>query len=276
MKHSAQQLGQQYRIRTLALLGRLGYASPRQIAKGVWGEVTPSTRKMANRTLSWLKTNGDVVARKRDSVNEERLMALTRAGAARLDYSLPKERPHARDWLRHAHAHRTAANSVFVAAHVLQEEGMEGGCTELEIRSGDVPPERGRFVFSMEGVRQEKIPDVILVPPEQRVWVEVENGYRSAPDFQKCLGFLRTLFWMEVPPFTAVWFVITAPGAKTIGRRLTAALTPEPSLEDARPIQAKARDQRILRDRIRVYALDPEQLELTRIMLPGQVDLTSI
>ena len=51
MTHSNQARGERYRQHTLELLGRLGYGSARQVARGVWGELTSSTRKMASRLL---------------------------------------------------------------------------------------------------------------------------------------------------------------------------------------------------------------------------------
>lgn len=115
-------LARHYRLSALDLLGRLGYATTRQLVRGVWGFITPSRRRMANRTIARLLKDGHLVA-KRDGVAGERLVALTRSGAELLEYALPKDRHHARNWLRHAHSHRTAANSVFVAASCLQAEG---------------------------------------------------------------------------------------------------------------------------------------------------------
>ena len=85
MTLSNQARGERYRQHTLELLGRLGYGSARQIAKGVWGQLTPSTRKMASRLLGRLGKERLVVS-KRDgnSVNGEQLYALTKAGVARL------------------------------------------------------------------------------------------------------------------------------------------------------------------------------------------------
>ena len=65
MTISNQARGERYRRHTLELLGRLGYGSARQVARGVWGELTPSTRKMASRLLGRLH-NERLVVSKRD------------------------------------------------------------------------------------------------------------------------------------------------------------------------------------------------------------------
>lgn len=254
-------LGRHYRISTLDLLGRLGYGTTRQIAKGVWGQVTESTRRMANRTITRLVERGYLLE-KRDDVNMERLVAVTKAGANVLEYALPKGRPSAKDWLRHAHDHRTAANSVFVAVANAQPGGIDGGWTELEIRAGEAPDHLASYAFRMEGQQHLKIPDGILQTEHGFVWIEVENAYRGARDFAKCVAWLRAMFWETNPPVAEVWFVITAPGASTIGRRLREALTPGDFTVDARPIQAKEHDRRIWKDKVKVLALDSLHLTL--------------
>lgn len=87
MTLSNQARGERYRQHTLELLSRLGYGSARQVARGVWGRLTPSTRKMAQRLLARLRAERLVVS-KRDgnSVNGEQLYALTKAGVARLTF----------------------------------------------------------------------------------------------------------------------------------------------------------------------------------------------
>jgi len=260
---SKRQLGADYRAAALELLGRLGYGSARQIAKALWGCVTPSTRKMATRMLSRLIAEGLLVA-KRDTggVNGERLVALTTAGTRQLTYLLAQARPHARDWLRHAHAHRTAANSVFVAGCLEQPEGLDAGCTELEIRSADVPPHLSKFDFDLEGAPAQKIPDCIFNMAPGYIWVEVENNWRSTKDFNKLIGFLRAMFYLKLPPFFAVWLVVTAPGAKTIGQRLRKALGPGDPHTDGRGRVLRELDARILADKVQVFTLDRETLSL--------------
>jgi DNA-binding MarR family transcriptional regulator len=255
-------LGRHYRISTLDLLGRLGYGTTRQIAKGVWGQVTESTRKMANRTITQLVERGYLLE-KRDDVNSERLVAVTKAGADMLEYALPKDRPSAKDWLRHAHDHRTAANSVFVAAAgAHQLGGVDSGWTELEIRAGEAPDHLASYAFRMDGQPQLKIPDGIIQTEHGYVWIEVENAYRGARDFAKCVAWLRAMFWEINPPVAEVWFVVTAPGAATIGRRLREALRPGDFTVDARPVQAKDHDRRVWKDKVKVQELDSLHLTL--------------
>lgn len=70
MTLSNQARGERYRQHTLELLARLGYGSARQVARGVWSQLTPSTRKMASRLLGRLRNERLVVSKRdRDSVN---------------------------------------------------------------------------------------------------------------------------------------------------------------------------------------------------------------
>jgi hypothetical protein len=219
---------------------------------------------MAGRTIRWLLSKGYIVE-KRDggSVAGERMIALTRSGAALLSQvlPLPGDRPHARDWLRHAHGHRTACNSVYasVAATV---GNLDVGWTELEIRAGTAPEHLSRFGYRTEDEVLQKIPDLLLhfnddAPP---VWVEVENAWRGARDFQKLIGFLRTLFGARQPPVSKAWFVATNPVAKTIGKRLRAALTHGPESGYGR--QVRELDADILAHRVQVFELNADTLEL--------------
>lgn len=265
---SKRQLGAELRAAALELLGRLGYGSARQVAKALWGSVTPSTRKMATRMLTRLLAEGYLVA-KRDKghVNGERLVALTAAGTRQLTYLLPQSRFHARDWLRHAHPHRSAANSVFIAGCHAQPGGFESGCTELEIRSGDVPAHLARFDFNLDGVSAQKIPDCVFKMPGGYVWVEVENNWRSAKDFSKLVGFLRAMFALKSPPMFAVWLVVTAPGAKTIGQRLCKALGPGDPRTDGRGRLLRELDAQILAEKVKVFALNHETVTLSALPL---------
>lgn len=263
---------------TLRLLARLGYATTRQIARGVWLDVTPSTRKMANRTVNALLEQ-KLIVEKRDDVNSERLVALTKAGVQRLktvaDLSLARDKPHARDWLRHAHAHRTAANSVFVAGSVLVDDWE--GETELEIRLGDaekMPAAHCKYKSGVDAnIEEHKIADTVLyhydleAEKDVNVWVEVEQSSRSAKDLVKCVDWLRAMYSKPEPNADEVWFVITAPGANRIGERLKKALTPGGFVEDARPKHAKDLDQDILKKRVKVFKLDPDTLNLTAVEL---------
>lgn len=261
MTLSNQARGERYRQHTLELLGRLGYGSSRQIARGVWGELTPSTRKMASRLLRRLQNERLVVSKRDgDSVNSELLYALTKSGVARLTYPLPLGRGHARDWLRHAHPHRTVANSVFVAGNpVVRTVDDNQGMTELEIRSSDLPPELCSFAYTVDGQPQVKIPDVIFDKPS--VWVEVENAWRSSKDLTKLVQFLRALFWRGSERFDEVWLVVTATGAKSIGQRLRKALSHDDPL-DGWPRQVRELDARLLESYVKVWVLDPSTLTL--------------
>ena len=262
MTLSNQARGKRYRQHTLELLGRLGYGSARQIAKGVWGQLTPNTRKMASRLLGRLSKDRLVVSKREgDSVNGEQLYALTKAGVAKLNYELPLCRGHARDWLRHAHAHRTVANSVFVAGNpVMHAVDDSLGITELEIRSSEGSKKFTRFEYCVDEQRQIKIPDVVF-NHAQRVWVEVENTWRSSKDMTKLVQFLRALFWQGSSEFDQVWLVVTAPGAKTIGQRLRKALSHDDPL-DGWPRQVKELDARLLDAHVKVWVLDADTLTL--------------
>lgn len=93
--------GNAYRVNTLRLLARVGYASTRQVARAVWWRCDESTRKMAGRTLRWLLEHGLIVTKRDgDSINGEQLAAVTAAGAAWLAENgdpLPYGKAHARD-----------------------------------------------------------------------------------------------------------------------------------------------------------------------------------
>lgn len=255
--------GQEYVVMTLALLARTGYASTRQIAKAVWHRCDDSTRKMASRTIRRLIAEGAVVERRdADSVNGERLVALTVAGANRLAqfHPLPAGKAHARDWLRHAHDHRTMCNSVY-AAMVAVTLDLDIGWTELQIRSGVPPREVSEFHFRAEdGGLARKIPDVLFNLDTRPTWVEVENTWRSAKDLRKLVEFLRSIFSAPEPLVASVWFVITAPGAQTIGKRLWAAMSHAPDSGYAHAVREL--DARILRNHVRVYRLDHDTLAL--------------
>lgn len=132
--------GARYRIEALRLLSAMGYATTRQIAKGIWGRCDISTRKMAGRTLKWLQEQRLIVS-KRDGkginkVNHELLFALTAHGAEqakRHNSPLVAQKVHARDYLRHSHDHRTACNSVYVACPNTDI------WSELEVNAGECP-----------------------------------------------------------------------------------------------------------------------------------------
>jgi len=251
--------GMQYRGQVLRALARLGYATTRQLAKIVWRRCDGSTRKMTGRTLRWLLDSGYIVTRRdADSVNGEQLAAVTIAGATWLAEHgdpLPYGKAHARDWLRHAHSHRTACNSVYAATAGLFPNTR--AWSELEIRAGLAP--LGQLAYSFDGAVLGKIPDVLLELTGGFAFVEVENSWRSDKDLAKVVASMRAMVIDK--RVVEVHFVITAPGAKSIGARLRKALTHGP--ESGWPRQVKELDARILAQYIKVFTLNSETLELS-------------
>lgn len=258
-----QRQGQIYRVNTMRLLARLGYASTRQIARSVWSGCDESSRKMAGRTVTWLLERGLVVVKREGgTVNGERLAAVTAAGATWLaehGEPLPGGKAHARDWLRHAHAHRSACNSVYASrCGLLSDDRMVW--SELEIRARIAPVHQ--FSYTFENSTTVKIPDVLARHADGRYeWIEVENTWRSASDFTKLVEFLRAMFYnVQQTRFACVHLVVTSPGAKTIGARLRKRMTH--GLDSGEPRQIKEADARILSSHLKVSALDPDTLEL--------------
>lgn len=262
---SKQQIGHDDRVAAMTLLTRLGYASTRQIAMGTYGSCTISTRNMASRMLRDLLGQGYVVE-KRDgnTVNGERLVALSRAGVNALVQMapLPAGRKHGRDWLRHAHAHRTACNSVFVAYLGIHAPNHHQGRTELEIQNGLAPAQLVPLRFRSDGELHQKIPDLLLdgANGAAPTWGEIENSWRGARDFRKLIGFLRSVFSTPVPPIGKVLFVTTSPSSRSISERLRAALSHEPGSGYSRIVQEL--DRRILDRHIQVMQLDADLMTL--------------
>jgi hypothetical protein len=254
------EIGLTHQRDTLALLSSLGYATTRQIAKGVWDRCDLSTRKMASRLLRRFTTAGLVVVKRDgDNINSEQLAALTRKGAdaaTGMGYGLCNERVHARDWLRHAHSHRTACNSVYVALPAFGDI-----YSELEICSGVSPLKTYQFDVNRQSFT--KIPDLVAI---NKIgiwdWIEVENSWRSSKDLEKVIVFMRSLFYRP-SGVDSVHFVIAAPAAKHIGQRLRRAMT-HPA-DFSVPRQIKELDARILEEHIRVSELDAETLTLTNV-----------
>lgn len=259
--------GHAYRVNTLRLLARLGYASTRQVARAVWWRCDESTRKMTGRTLRWLLERGYIVTRRDgDSINGEQLSAVTAAGAAwlaEMGEPLPYGKAHARDWLRHAHSHRTACNSVYAAMCGLFPDTSVW--SELEVRSGLAPI--CELAYSIDGEATVKVPDLVADYATGLEWVEVENTWRSDKDLAKLIESMRAMFRGNGKGISCVHFVITSPGAKTIGNRVRKALTHSP--ESGWPRQIKELDARILANHIKVSQLDHETLTLTSICRPG-------
>ncbi len=254
--------GNAYRVNTLRLLARVGYASTRQVARAVWWRCDESTRKMAGRTLRWLLEHGLIVTKRDgDSINGEQLAAVTAAGAAWLAENgdpLPYGKAHARDWLRHAHSHRTSCNSVYSAMCGMFPD--TDVWSELEVRAGLAPV--CKIAYTLDGRDTVKIPDLVADYASGRQWVEVENNWRNDKDLAKIVESMRVMFRSNTG-ISVVHFVITAPGAKSIGTRLRKALTHD--LSSGWPRQVKELDARILSSHLRVSTLDPETLELTPV-----------
>lgn len=256
--------GHQYRVTTLRLLARLGYATTRQIARGVWWRCDDSTRRMARRTLSWLVERGYIVARRADDdINQEQLVAVTTKGAswlAEVGEPLPFGKAHARDWLRHAHSHRTACNSVYVAGCGLFPD--VSAWTELEIRAGTAP--LCSVTYLHDGLAVQKIPDVLFSKADEGlVWVEIENSWRSDKDLEKAISSMRVMAAHGL--VNEVHFVITAPGARSIASRLHNRLTHGPASGLAHPVRKL--DQLILSRYLKFFTLNPESLVLAPVEL---------
>lgn len=261
---SKQEIGNQYRARTMQMVARMGYATTRQISMAVFAGTDVTSKKMAGRTIRRLRQDGYLVEKRvGDTVAGELMIALNRRGAQAVSAiaELPGGKSHARDWLRHSHAHRTACNSVFAA--YCQGLYFDCGWTELEVRAGLAPPTLCSFGFKCDGESFRKIPDLVLAEEEGDVWVEVENNWRSSTDFLKVVSFLRAMFSLTQPPCSKVRFIITAAGAKSIGRRLRDALTH--AADSGWPRQIKELDRRLLEKHIEVLHLDVETLRLSRV-----------
>lgn len=261
------QKGRLYRRDALLALARLGYATTRQLARLLHGSCTESTLKMTGRTLRWLRENGYVVTRRDgDSVTGELLVAVNGKGATWLSTEgepLVNKRTHARHWLRHAHSHRTACNSVFAALSGRSPDARPS--SELEVRAGLAP--RCHFQYRFVGSEEvlTKVPDLVVKTESGLDWIEVENSWRSDKDMAKMLDSMRAMFSQPGGEIARVHFVIAAPGAKTIGERLRRALTHAP--DSGYPRQRRELDARILAQHIIVSTLDHERLELTPIAL---------
>jgi hypothetical protein len=259
---------EQHREATLLLLARLGYGTARQVARAVWCKADASSRVSAGRTLRWLLSK-NLITRRRDggTASCEYLYALTRSGVQwlnGLDGYLPGGRPHARDWLRYAHPHRTACNDV--ASSLLGQKALvAGGLTvysELEIRSGIVPISKLEYAAA-GGTRFAKIPDLLITGPRGVGWVEVENAYRNERDFQKMLAMMRAEALSKEPRVNQFIFYICARGAARIGARFQNALAFDLT---APPGSIAAADTKIQREMLFVFELDRESLQEKRVM----------
>lgn len=259
------QQGQLYRRHALLALARLGYATTRQLARLLHGSCTESTMKMTGRTLRWLRENGYVVI-KRDggSVTGELLTAVNAKGATWLSTAgepLRNDKTHARHWLRHAHSHRTACNSVFVAL-TAQSPDM-GPWSELEVRAEMAPV--SSFGYRFDGKVVRKVPDLVVDTGSGREWIEVENTWRSDKDLDKMVACMRAMFQSANGEIARVHFVVASPGAKNIGKRLRRKLTH--GNDWSFPTPERELDARILAQHIVVSMLDHERLELRPVAI---------
>lgn len=252
------------------LLSRLGYATTRQIAVCLFGGCSVSERKQASRTLSYLIAGGYLVEKRNlGVVSGERMVALTRSGVLALGEhtELMGHKHHARDWLRHAHSHRTACNSVWAACF---RGLLSPGWTELEIRSGLAPEALAMFNFKpIIGDVQQKIPDLLLTSYcgatfPTPIWVEVENTWRNGKDLRKLISFLRAMFYVKEPPISQVWFIVTSSGAIGISKRLRAAMAHGPKSEASLTIREL--DSRIIEHHVRFFEQDHLTLDLHPIL----------
>lgn len=255
--------GALYRANILLLLATTGYASTKQVARGVWGRCDQSAVRMASRTLRWLFARR-LVVRKREGdgvnlANHALFFALTQAGADAVRMqgsSLVASKVHARDYLRHAHSHRTACNSVYVAWPTLSV------FSELEVQANEAPMREFRYM--VDGVEHGKIPDLIAGEHPSLVWMEVENSWRNEKDLNKIVCAVRAMFSTH-SGIAAVHFVVTSPSAKTIGQRLKKLLTHAP--DSGWPRQVRELDARILEQHLHVSVLHEETLELQALQL---------
>lgn len=258
------QMGATYRADTLLLLAATGYASTRHVARFLWGRCDESTRRMASRTLRWLLNRRFIVSRREGDgiamANQELLFALTQAGVEvvrKLGSNLVAGKVHARDYLRHAHSHRTACNGVYAA-------WSDRIWSELEVRAGDSPV--SSFTYDLDGTEMSKIPDLIAQDGTGFEWIEVENSWRSDKDLTKLVACMRDMFWPDSGSrITRMHFIVTVKSAMTIGQRLKKRLTHGP--DSGWPRQVKEVDARILAQHLRVSVLDPETLELRSVPL---------
>ena len=87
------------------------------------------------------------------------------------------------------------------------------------------------------------------------------NNATEPKDLAKVVASMRTMFVDE--RIAQIYFVITAPGAKTIGARLRNAFTH--NSESGWPRQVKELDSKILQGFIKVFALNSDTLELSAV-----------
>ncbi|RQW19575.1 hypothetical protein EHS17_15295 [Rhodobacteraceae bacterium CH30] len=262
MAASTKEQGQENRESALRSCARLGYMTIRQFAMIQWRRCDKSAMRMAARTLQRLADDKLIVRRRDgDSITSEQLCALSAAGAGWVRENieaLPCDKKHGRDWIRHAHPHRTACNDAYAALRKRLAPGS-GLVTELEVRSGEL--ETPIISFTEDHKTVTKIPDLLLTTREGVVWIEVEHSRRNDKDLERIIFAMRKMFSTESGVITVV-FIVTRPVARKIGERLRKKLTH--NYADALPRQVKELDAKIL-SKLTVFELNPETLELTSI-----------
>jgi len=270
MSLSKKQQGEQNRIKVMLFLAHVGYASLRQIAKAIWRRTDASALVMASRTVKWL-TEQKLVVTKQDSVTTQLLIALSKKGVDWLalnDLELPDGKRHPRDWLRHAHAHRTACNSVYAILYSGDYLAPKIW-SELEVRAEVSPVFEQKFgikrdAFSIEEIHA-KIPDLVLEDNDGIEWIEVENCSRSDADFEKLIIAIRYMCFVKNSKISRVHIVIANAAAQRFRIRLKEHLA---SGFGAFTAKQKARNQKLLRNGfIKFSRLNHTTLELEA--LPG-------
>ncbi|WP_297575968.1 hypothetical protein [uncultured Deefgea sp.] len=229
MTLNKQQQGEINRLRVLLYISRVGYASLKQIARAIWQRTDASALVMTGRTLKWLTEEKYIVTR-RDTIKSELLVTLTKKSVrwlAERDFTLPDHWKHARDWLRHAHAHRTACNSVYACLYS-GDFSQPGVWSELEIGARVSPIfqqtyEKQENAFVLKEIHT-KIPDVIAESATGFEWIEVENCSRSEADFEKLIMAMRAMRFANDRQISNVHCIIASTAAERFSTRLKAYL----------------------------------------------------
>lgn len=264
--------GQDYRNRVLSLLAVTGYATTRQVAKGIWKRCDISARKMAGRTLRRLLDERLIVSKRGGhgiiKLNNELIFALNAAGATearRNGDPIVGDKEHGRDLIKNAHDHRTACNSVYLAW-----PSSVNIWSELQVRGGESPVCSFRFPIEHDAYEEKyatKVPDLIAEAGNGRYeWIEVENSWRSGKDLEKLVLCMQEMFKQGEGKgeIDCMHFVIAVPGARTIAKRLKERLMLVVNSGEYRHIREIS--ARIITKHIRVSELDPLTLRLIPIL----------
>lgn len=217
---------------------------------------------MASRTLRTLLERRLVVSKRGgqgvNRVNHEMLFALTQTGVEevrRLGVQMANDKVHARDYIRHAHMHRTVCNSVYAALAGTRR------WSELQVRSGESPVPK--FDYLVKEQKLCKIPDLVMADGAGFEWIEVENSWRNEADLIKVVDCMRVMF-LEPDSITRMHFVVTAVGARHIGQRLKKRLT---HTDFSFHPRIRSVDALILARHLRISELNLNTLELTDLPL---------